>query len=84
MDEVDNQHWLDLLAYKPTHAFIHVGGNDTSSTSTKEDVFLPIRLWCRNCGNGMYICFRVLFIMCRLRLDVLSYPTMSNWSSPRG
>ena len=52
-DEVDNQSWLDLLEYKPTHVFIHVGGNDISSTSETDDIFLPIKalvqeLWRRN------------------------------------
>ena len=50
---MDNQSWLDLLAYKPTHVFIHVGGNDISSTSETDDIFLPIKtlvqeLWRRN------------------------------------
>ena len=52
-DEVDNQSWKDMLAYKPTHVFIHVGGNDISSTSETDDIFLPIKtlvqeLWRRN------------------------------------
>ena len=52
-DEVDNQSWLDLLAYKPTHVFIHVGRNGISSTSETDDIFLPIKtlvqeLWRRN------------------------------------
>ena len=52
-DEVDNQSWKDMLAYKPTHVFIHVGGNDISSTSETDYIFLPIKtlvqeLWRRN------------------------------------
>ena len=51
-DEVDKS-WSDLLEYKPTHVFIHVGGNDISSTSETDDKFLPIKalvqeLWRRN------------------------------------
>ena len=38
-DEVDNKSWLYLLEYKPTHVFIHVGGNDISSTRETDDVF---------------------------------------------
>ena len=52
-DEVDNQSWLDLLEYKPTHVLIHVDGNDISITSETDDIFLPIKalvqeLWRRN------------------------------------
>ena len=52
-DEVDNKSWLYLLEYKPTHVFIHVGGNDISSTIETDDIFLPIKalvqeLWRRN------------------------------------
>ena len=50
---MNNKSWLDLLEYKPTHVFIHVGGNVISSTSETDDVFLPIKalvqeLWKQN------------------------------------
>ena len=41
--EVKYQEWLNLLSAKPTHVFKHVGSNDISSTSTTDDVFLPIK-----------------------------------------
>ena len=52
-DEVNNQSWKDMLKYKPAHVFIHVGGNDITSTSETDDIFLPIKalvqeLWLRN------------------------------------